>query len=549
MIKYLPKIFTVLFLTAILAACSSDDSTTNEPIEQNGGEAFQGQLVTLSLPDERLTNLEYQGHIDEVMITLIKSEEGKLVFVMPASLAPGTHELIVPLLALTVSYTVEATVLTGTSDETIAGFVANLNAFAAIVDDSPQGQIVKTNVDSFVAYFANASEAEKTEIAIAYKANKTLFDSVLSTSAGDRGIIGSTWDLLTEYKKEVVVVAAAAALIAGAPGFAVVGVAVVAAGAYNYYKTRTEIDEKILTSINVTVGGWFGSNDRGENSDELILEDGRLKTFTFNLAERKFIASDAGKTSPAAVTFFDAFEKYNYCANKVNPIIDNINDVKNTNYSSIQNDQVDATSPEISTPVTTELYENIDFSFDHPNVSLVSATVSAEGQLSLKVDITGNPSSLPFTADLKYAYSDGLSTFTGKLPVTIMPSVIGTWALQSFENGTAVGSYFNYAFAPDCSTLATASYTITSEVYTIGETTYSYSGSEITRQHNLTYSGCTVINDGADILDTYPYSGGGTYTLDGGTYVAVEGGETISLAFQWITPDKIKIDDKVYTRN
>jgi hypothetical protein len=58
-----------------------------------------------------------------------------------------------------------------------------------------------------------------------------------------------------------------------------------------------------------------------------------------------------------------------------------------------------------------------------------------------------------------------------------------------------------------------------------------------------------VLSDGADIMDTFPYSGSGTYTLENGVYTAVEGGETISLAFQWITPDKIKIDDKVYVRN
>jgi hypothetical protein len=35
MTKYLPKIFTVLFLTAMLAACSSDDSTTPEQPGEN----------------------------------------------------------------------------------------------------------------------------------------------------------------------------------------------------------------------------------------------------------------------------------------------------------------------------------------------------------------------------------------------------------------------------------------------------------------------------------------------------------------------------------
>lgn len=546
MIKYLPKIFTVLFVATILVACSSDDSKPNEPTEQNGGKAFQAEVVTITVPEDQLSQIEYQGIINEMAVTLIKSEEGKLVFVMPPSLPAGTYDLFIPVLALTVTYTVEPTVLTATPDETIAGFMTNLNAFAALVDDSAQGDVVKNNINVFAEYFANATDAEKNEIAITYKANKELFDSVLSTGAGERGEIGDTWNMLVKYKARVAVLVAVTAITIANP---VVGLAIIGVGAYNYYQQRVAVNEAVLTTIQVNFDGTQGENERNGNDTGLTLEDGRSKTVTFNYGERKFIASDANKTEPIAVAFFDAFEKYNYCADKVNPVIDTTNDVKHTEYSNIEDDVVPASSPEISTPVTAELFQNINLSFNHPNVSLVSATVTAEGQLTLKIDIVGNPSSLPFDAELKYAYSDGLSTFSGKLPVTIAPSVIGTWTLQSFENGTAVGSYFNYAFAPDCATLATASYTITSESYTIGETSYSYSGSEITRQHNITWSGCTLLSDGADIMDTYPYNGSGTYTLENGVYTAVEGGETISLAFQWITPDKIKIDDKVYVRN
>jgi hypothetical protein len=549
MTKYLPKIFTVLFLTAMLAACSSDDSTTPEqPGEPNGGEAFQAEVVNITLPEPQLSQLEYQGTINGIPVTLFKSEDGKLLFIMPPSLPAGTYDLIIPALDTTITYTVQPTVLTGTAEETLEDFVSDLNAFAAILDESPEGQALQTTIDSFNDYYADAPAEEKTQMAIAYKANRALFDILLSTDVAGRGIVESTREYVKKHKLAVAVMAVGVGLVFS-PGYAVLGIAAIGVGAYKAYKANTEAHENVLTAIKVEVGGWFGLNDRNTNNDDIILEDGRSKTFSFNLGERKFIASDANKTEPIAVEYFDAVEKYNYYANKVNPVIDNTNDAKGTNFSSIQDEEVPVSSPEVSTEVTPELFENIQFSFNHPNVSLTSASVTAEGQLTLKVEITGNPSTLPFEADLRYSYSDGLSTFSGKLPVTIMPSVIGTWTLQSFENGTPVGTYFDYAFAEDCSSLVLAGYTITSETYTIGETTYSYSGNEITRQYNLTWSGCTVISNGPDQDEAFPYSGSGTYTLEGGTYVAVEGGETHALAFEWITQDKIRIDDKVYTRN
>jgi hypothetical protein len=550
MIKYLPKIFTFLFITAMLAACSSDDSATPEqPGEPNGGEAFQAEIVTITMPEDQLSQMEYQGTINGVPVTLIKSEDGKLVFVMPPSLPAGTYDLVIPALDnTTITYTVQPTVLTGTAEETLTDFVAGLNAFAAILDNSQEGDALQQTIDSFNEYYSNAPAEEKTQMAIAYKANKALFDMLLSTDNTGRGIVESTRAYVNKHKLAVAVMAVGVGLVFS-PGYAVLGVAAIGVGAYKAYKANTEAHENVLTAIKVEVGGWFGSNDRNANTDDLVLEDGRSKTFSFNFGERQFIASDANKTEPIAVEYFEAVEKYNYYADKVNPVIDNTNDVKGTNFSNIQDEIVPATSPEVSTQVTPELFENIDFSFNHPNVSLTSASVTAEGQLTLKVQITGNPSTLPFNADLRYSYSDGLSTFSGKLPVTIMPSVIGTWTLQSFENGTPVGQYFNYAFAEDCSSLALAGYTITTETYTIGETTYSYSGNEITRQYNLEWSGCTVLSNGPDQDESFPYSGSGTYTLENGTYIAIEGGETHVLAFQWITKDKIKIDDKIYTRN
>jgi len=539
-------LLAVCAITFIIG-CSKDDETVSNPVSGNGGEAFQAQLVTVNFPEVILSEYEYQGTLGGSPVTLTRTEQHKLVFMMPAALAPGNYDLVIPALSnTTVSYEVKETALTATADATVADFVSNLQTFSNLLNDSPEAEAVQHTIDSFNTYWAAAGTAEKNEIAIVYKANKALFDSILLEDVAGRVIVAGTEIHITKHVAAVALIGLGIATLAGAP---VVGCVVIAAAAYKAYEANADAVEHIFNTVTVKVNSWFGLNDRHTNTDDFILDSNIASTFSLNLMERKLIASDAGKTEPLAVKYFDSYKLYNHYVDEANPVIENTNEVKGTDYSDINPEQLPASSPQFETAVTPEIYSHLQFSFSHPNVSLVSASVSNEGQLSIKAKITGNPASLPIQTDLHYSYSDGFSTFTGRIPVTVRPSVIGTWTLQSFENGTPVGTYFNYDFASDCSTLATAGYTITNETYTIGESTYTYSGNEITRQYNLSWTGCTVLSDGPDIDQSFPYSGSGTYTIDGDSYIAVEGGETVTLSFQWLSPDKIKIDDKVFTRN
>jgi hypothetical protein len=104
----------------------------------------------------------------------------------------------------------------------------------------------------------------------------------------------------------------------------------------------------------------------------------------------------------------------------VNGAISWVNDnVMFADFSLISLEQLPGSSAQISTTVDAGTFSDINFSINHPNLTLVSSTLQSNGQLKMKVKIVGTPSSFPIQSDLYYSYSDEFSTFTGKFPIEV----------------------------------------------------------------------------------------------------------------------------------
>ena len=47
---------------------------------------------------------------------------------------------------------------------------------------------------------------------------------------------------------------------------------------------------------------------------------------------------------------------------------------------------------------------------------------------------------IPVVTTLNYTYNDGFSSFSGTFPVEVQQSLVGTWTMVSYDNGTPVGT-------------------------------------------------------------------------------------------------------------
>jgi len=125
-------ILFALFNLITFSSCSKD-VTTDTPINQIGGEIFRSQVVTINLDNITLSENEYQATFGAQNITVSKSDEHKLFFLVPHSTEIGMQDLVISSLNdATIHYDVQDTVLSETIEVTMESFFANLETFHKI---------------------------------------------------------------------------------------------------------------------------------------------------------------------------------------------------------------------------------------------------------------------------------------------------------------------------------------------------------------------------------------------------------------------------------
>lgn len=536
-------LFGFLLLNFFLS-CSKDE---NADEIKSGGEVVGAQMVLVTIPNGVSLNNDYQGTINGQPVTLVKIDNVTLAFTMPNNLTVNEVALVIPGLSnMTVNYTVTQTVLTQTPDEVMASFVSNLNTCSQTLDTTSQGVNTNNSITIFKNYYANASKAEKESIAIAYKANKTIIDGILlnNLNFGGKNLVQETTTYIKLHKKNVAIMAIGVALATVNP---FIGIPVAAVGAYRAYKANSDAIDNIFSTVSAKVDSWF-TNKVG-SAGGIVLENNIEKNVTFNFRSRKIIVSDVAKTDPLAVEYFGSYNLQNNYVTKENPIIDQFNSLKGTNYPHIENRLLPSTEAVNDVPADATRQQYLSIQSNSSSVAVVSYAL-VSGNLSIKVKYVGTPTSMPINTSLKFIYSDGFSSFKGDIPVEVSPSIVGNWKCESFENGSAVGTYFDLFLSSSCPNVATQAYTVESEIYTIGATNFSYTTKEKYKYYNKWLTNCTVTKDDPDTFETFNESSNGTYQYNAGTITAYPSGGSgaIYLSVQFLTPDKVKIDDKVYVR-
>lgn len=412
--KKLALLFTVALV--LIVSCSKDD-TQNEPINQDGGEIFRSQVVTIVLSGVTLNDTEYQGTIDGVAIRLSKAANDKLTFMVPYSTALGLKDLVIPTLNnAVIRYDIKETILTQTVTETLSPFFANLVTFSQNSDGSPEAIEAQATLDSFNNFYANATDSEKTEIAIIYKANKSLFDSIILDTYAGRNIADANADCLAIA---VLGMGASVALMISPTGVGqILGVGLFAVSLVKAKKCGKPLYSEFVMAENIRVNDFTGDNNRLASAS-LIFQNDITTSVTFNILKRKLIASDSNKTQPIWVSFFSSFNLMNAHVVAVNAVISVLNNSPFVNFAPLTKVQLPSTSTNLAVAANQIIFSDIQFTVSHPNLQLVSATLQGTGQMNIKIKFIGTPSVVPVVSFLNYSYSDDFNNFSGKLPIQV----------------------------------------------------------------------------------------------------------------------------------
>lgn len=398
-----------------ITSCSKEETKTLL-VDQIGGIIYQSQVVTVDLPGLLVSNQTYNATIDGMAIQLSKASNEKLTFLVPASISLGLKDLVIPELNnAIIHYDIKETVLTQTVTETLTPLFANMAAFTQNSDGSPESLEAEATLSSFTTYFAQASEAEKTELAVLYKANKLLFDSILLGTYAGR-LAGPNEDCLA-----IAVIGMGASIpliIAPTVVTQLAGLGLFAVSLKEAKRCGRPIYDALVMCENITVNGILGDNNRLA-STSIQLQNDIASSVTLNLLKRKLIASDANKTQTVWVSFFSSFNLMNFNITLANAVIGVLNNLPLINIAPLSSVQLPSTSANVAVVANASSFSGMQFTVNHPNLQLVSATLQGNGQMNLKVKFVGTPAPLPVDSFLNYSYNDEYTSFSGKLPIQV----------------------------------------------------------------------------------------------------------------------------------
>lgn len=425
------KLLLLSLALCTILSCSKDDDSS-APKEQNGGDIFTAQIVTIELPGQVVSAEEYPATLGTTDVTVVKSDEHQIMFLVPQGTEPGLKDLVVPGLGATIHYNVKETVLSQTPAETIAPMLTGLAEYAATLSssESPEAANMETNLASFNNFMANATDKDKTQIAIAYAANKAIIDQIIANDYSNiTGRITNSEKLIfVKFLASVLTIQVGSILATngGHPSVRVLGVLIGGLATTCAIDFYAQFIQKEVKEMGITIHTLLGENtQRGGQDSELIFTHNVARTLPISTSRTKLTTADAGGTMPMVSQFFNARQKYNTVVAKINAAIQFVNsNIPFVSFGLIQSANLSATAPTSQVPPNAETFGKFQFSFTGPNLTLAQVALSAEGQITLKINFTGTPPATPVNATLNYSYADGFSQYSGKFPIKVTNELI-----------------------------------------------------------------------------------------------------------------------------
>ncbi len=542
---------------AVMISCSKDDGN-EDPGEVTGGEIFTSQAVKIQIPEgTTLDQPMYDGTINGIPVKLVRGSNNTLVFYLPSDMEAGAAELVIPALSnITVDYNIQQTVLTGTADEVMEGYFSSLDIYAQNLGDSPQAQALAHNIENLGDIYEAADVQGKNEMALAYQANKAAFDGVLAISM-ERNSDDDTARAVFKIGLATAAIVEGVALVAAltvtgittaALAPAALGAVTVCAGLVLINNTIDDIFEVNVIKDKLNLGGFFGINDRTQ-TPRFLHNTSRI--ITFQADQRGLNQSDQGRSDEHTAEFFDYFGDFNSYVGITNNGIGIINtQVDGADLHSMSATPLPSGNSFTTANVDSETFGNITLSVTHPNLVLEEYSLLADGQLKVKIKVTGTPPSREIESFLNYTFDNGFSSFTGKFPIIIEIPLQGSWNAIQIEN-FPVGEWINYTYE-ECPNIVYHQTKYLNQTLQFEESIFSVTTNSSEREPQIVYnsSNCTSQSTGptneyeiVNNVETATFSlNGNTITIDWGD------GDIISTDIEFISADKIKFEDDIFVR-
>ena len=423
---------TIIIFSTFLFSCSKDD-TASDSIDENGGQIYRYQVVTINVGSTSLTNNVYLGTLAGTTVELTKVADHELVFYVPETTPIGATELhINSLNNAKINYEVKDVILTQSVDETLAPLETNFENYGNQLSTASQDIPFVQNHSTMMSYYNGLSIEEKSEVAKFYKVNKTIIDAVYNTDYST--IQGRNIDM---QENRALVLRFKAALAVGMIGSAVavaepsniirpIAIGVAIAGISAAVDYHFELIDRNINIIEMKINALTGTNNRNTNS-QLSLTENVATTLPFNVNVRPIQETDSNSQQEYMKLYFATKNRLNELISNINEAILWVNNaIPFVSFDTLPLAQVSSSANPVSADVTSQIMQKINFSISHPNLSLETATLQSDGQLNLKVKFVGNPTATSISSTLNYTYNDDFSSFSGSFPLVVQQQDICT---------------------------------------------------------------------------------------------------------------------------
>ena len=423
---------TIIIFSTFLFSCSKDD-TASDSIDENGGQIYRYQVVTINVGSTSLTNNVYLGTLAGTTVELTKVADHELVFYVPETTPIGATELhINSLNNAKINYEVKDVILTQSVDETLAPLETNFENYGNQLSTASQDIPFVQNHSTMMSYYNGLSIEEKSEVAKFYKVNKTIIDAVYNTDYST--IQGRNIDM---QENRALVLRFKAALAVGMIGSAVavaepsniirpIAIGVAIAGISAAVDYHFELIDRNINIIEMKINALTGTNNRNTNS-QLSLTENVATTLPFNVNVRPIQETDSNSQQEYMKLYFATKNRLNELISNINEAILWVNNaIPFVSFDTLPLAQVSSSANPVTANVTSQIMQKINFSISHPNLSLETATLQSNGQLNLKVKFVGNPTATSISSTLNYTYNDDFSSFSGSFPLVVQQQDICT---------------------------------------------------------------------------------------------------------------------------
>ncbi|WP_291109195.1 hypothetical protein [Flavobacterium sp. UBA6195] len=440
--KLLLSIIIIIFST-FLFSCSKDDTVSNS-INENGGQIYRYQVVTINVGSTSLTNNVYTGTLAGTSVQLTKVADHELVFYVPETTPLGATELhINSLNNAKINYEIKDVVLTQSVDETLTPLETNFENYGNQLSTASQDIPFVQNHSTMMSYYNGLSIEEKSEVAKFYKVNETIIDAVYNTNYST--IQGRNIDM---QENRALVLRFKAALAVGMIGSAVavaepsniirpIAIGVAIAGISAAVDYHFELIDRNINIIEMKINALIGTNNRNTNS-QLSLTENVATTLPFNVNVRPIQETDSNSQQEYMKLYFATKNRLNELISNINEAILWVNNaIPFVSFDTLPLAQVSSSANPVTADVTSQIMQKINFNISHSNLSLETATLQNNGQLNLKVKFVGNPTATSISSTLNYTYNDDFSSFSGSFPIEVnidtSTFLVGNWNLIEYN--------------------------------------------------------------------------------------------------------------------